>query len=182
MTESVYRGKMSKPVSAGPGRFTEPFGLVDRLPSLKTGFDVVAAIDLIAIALLIALLFTRFVILPGVRVDLPVTDLRMPQNASDVAVLTIGNNGMFFFSGGVYELSTIDAAFRRYVESRESEEVVVLLKTEASIDLQMFLELCQMAQAAGFSQVQISGKKTEEASEFDRSALPGFNTNSAPLP
>lgn len=148
------------------GRYTSSFGLIDRLPPLKTGFDVVAVLDLIAIALFISLLFTRFVIAPGVRVSLPETDLRMPQNASSVAVLTIGNKGMLFFDGGVYDLNSIDQAFARFMQTSGDNSSVVLLKTEASISLQVFLELCQMAQDAGFDQVQISGQKTEQVSDL----------------
>lgn len=148
------------------GRYTSSFGLMERLPPLKTGFDAVAVLDLIAIALFISLLFTRFVIAPGVRVSLPETDLRMPQNASNVAVLTIGNKGMLFFDGGVYDLKSIDQAFARFMQERGDSSSVVLLKTEASISLQIFLELCQMAQDAGFEQVQISGQKTEQLSDL----------------
>jgi biopolymer transport protein ExbD len=144
------------------GRYTTSFGLVERLPRLKTGFDVVAVLDLIAIALFISLLFTRFVVAPGVRVSLPETDLRMPQNASNVAVLTIGNKGMLFFDGGVYDLKSIDQAFERFMVATDGSASVVLLKTEASISLQIFLELCQMAQDAGFEQVQISGQRNEQ--------------------
>lgn len=148
------------------GQFTTSFGLLERLPQLKVGFDVIAVLDLMVIALLVGLLFTRFVILPGVRVDLPKTELRMPQNLPDVAVLTIGNQGMLFFAGGVYEIDSIERAFNRYMAAREDSDAVVLIKAQASINLQMFLDLCQMAQNAGFVQVQISGQKTEEVSEL----------------
>ena len=36
--------------------------------------------------------------------------------------------------------------------------MILLVKTEGSMDLQLFLELCQMAQNAGFVQVQIAGE------------------------
>jgi biopolymer transport protein ExbD len=182
MLESKRNHEIGNSPATSRSSFTTSFGLAERIPHLKVGFDLVAVIDLLAIALLVGLLFTRFVVLPGIRVDLPVTDLRMPQNATDVAVLTIGNNGMLFFSGGVYRLSTVDEAFRRYIDKRKSQNAVVLLKTEATIDLQMFLELCQMAQAAGFAQVQISGQKAEAISGGDSIDLRGFDMNSITLP
>jgi len=158
------------------GHFTTSLGLLERLPQLKIGFDVVAILDLMTIALLVGLLFTRFVVLPGVRVDLPKTELRMPQNASNVAVLTIGNQGMLFFAGGVYEIDSIERAFQRYMAVRNGDGAVVLLKAQASIDLQMFLDLCQMAQEAGFDQVQISGQKVEAVSELIPAGSVGEST------
>lgn len=168
--------------TAAPNGFTTSFGLLERVPVLKSGFDFIAVLDILTIALLISLLFTRFVILPGVRVDLPATDLRMPQNASDVAVLTVGNNGMLFFAGGVYQLSSIDQAFRKYIEQQNTNDAVVLLKTEATMDLQIFLELCQMAQSAGFAQVQISGQKAEALSGATQEASGATDSNSLVFP
>ncbi len=150
----------SLPHSAGG--FTAPLGLVNHLKRPTTRFDVIPVLDLIVIALLMSLLFTRFVMLPGVRVDLPETDLRMQHNDAPVAVLTIGNKGMMYFDGSVYEQSSIAKAFREHIEQSEGEAHVLLVKAQATMELQLFLELCQMAQEAGFVQVQIAGAKAEE--------------------
>ena len=56
------------------GEYTSPLGLVARLKQREIKFDVVPVLDLIVIALLVSLVFTRFVMLPGLRVDLPTTD------------------------------------------------------------------------------------------------------------
>ena len=46
-----------------------------------------------------------------------------------------------------------------------------LVKTEGSMDLQLFLELCRMAQNAGFVQVQIAGEHLPNS----EGALPSAN-------
>ena len=149
-------------VEEGPasGQFMSWMGLADRLKKPEMKIDLIPVLDLLVIALLVSLLFTRFVMLPGVRVDLPATDLRMPHATSAVSVLTIENQGMLFYEGSVYELGTIERAFRSYVEGATGR-AVLLVKAQADMELDEFLDLCRMAQEAGFSQVQIAGKKEE---------------------
>jgi len=140
------------------GCFTEPFGLKARLKRSTIKLDVIPVLDLLFIALFFGLLFTRFVMVPGVRVELPKSDLRMSPSNLPVTVLTIGNGGMLFFDGAVFELSSIERGFKKYYEKIVEQDVVLLIKTEGSMNLQLFLELCQMAKDAGFVQVQIAGE------------------------
>ncbi|MFQ3270256.1 MAG: biopolymer transport protein ExbD, partial [Lentimonas sp.] len=144
-------------LASSAGAFTASFGLLERLKRPEIKVDFIPVLDLMLLALLISLLFTRFVMLPGVRVNLPETDLRMQHNASEVAVLTIGNQGMLFFAGSVYEHSSIERAFRKHLEDRDEQASILLVKAEASMELQLFLDLCRMAQSAGFDEVQIAG-------------------------
>ena len=142
--------------------FTEPFHLLSRLKRPKNGLDIVPVLDLLVIALLLSLLFTRFVVLPGVQVELPSTDMRMQHGRSQVAVMTIGSNGMLFFNGSVYDETSIRGAFSGFVEkSDDQEEIALLVKVQSGMNIQSFLALCQAAQDAGFHQVQISGRKSE---------------------
>lgn len=143
--------------------FTASFGLLERLKRPEIKFDFIPVLDLMLLALLISLLFTRFVMLPGVRVDLPETDLRLQHDASNVAVLTIGNQGMLFFDGSVYEHRSIEKALRQHLEDHDDEISVLLVKAEATMELQLFLDLCRMAQVAGFDQVQVAGDRVEES-------------------
>ena len=43
------------------------------------------------------------------------------------------------------------------------EPAILLVKAEASMELQLFLDLCRMAQQAGFDEVQIAGDEVAEA-------------------
>ncbi|MEC8219585.1 MAG: hypothetical protein VX014_03030, partial [Verrucomicrobiota bacterium] len=57
------------------------------------------------------------------------------------------------------------------------KDVVLLVKTEGSMDLQLFLELCEMAQDAGFLQMQIAGEHLPNT----ESALPSANRSGTAL-
>ncbi len=144
-----------------PEPFTRPFGFSDRLVKPRTGLDWVPVVDLAVVALLVSLLFTRFVVFPGVQVDLPGTGMQMQQASGEVAVLTVGNNGMLFFNGSVHEAASIPRALRSFVAESGEGEIALLIKVRASLDMQAFLDLCEAAQAAGFTQVQVSGRKPE---------------------
>jgi len=157
--EKKNGGDLAAPV----GEFTASFGLLERLKRPEIKIDLIPVLDLMVLALLISLLFTRFVMLPGVRVNLPEADLRMQHDASEVAVLTIGNQGMLFFAGSVYEHGSIERAFRKYLKGRDEEASILLVKAEASMELQLFLDLCRMAQVAGFDEVQIASDQVEES-------------------
>jgi biopolymer transport protein ExbD len=149
--------------------YSEPLGLMAHLQRPSVKLDFVPVLDLLVIALLFGLLFTRFVMVPGMRVDLPDSEMQMQPSNLPVAVLTIGNNGMLFFDGSRYELDTIEDGFRHLVEEVPGREIVLLIKTQGSMDLQLFLRLCRMAQMAGFVQVQIAGEHLPETN----SVLPG---------
>jgi biopolymer transport protein ExbD len=146
--------------------FTEPFAFRERLRCADSRIDFIPVLDMIVIAMLVSLLFTRFVSLPGVRVDLPVTEMRMQHVEQAVAVLTIGNNGMLFFNGAVYEPGTIQRGFRQYVENSDGAGPVLLIKADHSMQMQGFLRLCELAKSAGFVQVQLAGKKKAAAEEI----------------
>jgi biopolymer transport protein ExbD len=138
--------------------YTEPLGLVAHVNLSPFKLDAVPVLDLLVIALLFSLLFTRFVMVPGVRVDLPDSEMQMQPSNLPVAVLTIGNRGMLFFDGAVFELNSIERGFQQHIQDTLGQDVVLLVKTEGSMDLQLFLKLCRMAQDAGFVQVQIAGE------------------------
>ncbi|PXA05694.1 hypothetical protein DDZ13_02140 [Coraliomargarita sinensis] len=146
--------------------FAEPFGFRGRLRRADTRIDFIPVLDMIVIAMLFSLLFTRFVTLPGVRVDLPVTEMRMQHSQQAVAVLTIGNNGMLFFDGAVFESATIQRGFERYIESSDGVEPVLLVKADFAMEMQDFLRLCELAKEAGFVQVQLAGKKETAVEEM----------------
>lgn len=154
--------------------FVQPFAFRERLRQVDTRIDFIPVLDMIVIAMLVSLLFTRFVSLPGIRVDLPTTEMRMQHSAQTVAVLTIGNNGMFFFDGAVVNSATIEAGFRRYIQSTDRETQVLLIKANDVMQMQDFLQLCEIAKAAGFDQVQLAGKKKGDFEPLLPNSEPGI--------
>lgn len=144
----------------------EPFAFRERIRKPDTRIDFIPVLDMIVIAMLLSLLFTRFVAMPGVRVDLPITEMRIQHAQQTVAVLTIGNNGMLFFDGAVFEPATIQRGFSSYIARVGSMSPVLLVKAEFKMEMQDFLQLCEMAKKAGFVQIQVAGKQKEAEGEL----------------
>ncbi|MGB0415927.1 MAG: ExbD/TolR family protein [Coraliomargarita sp.] len=164
------------------GQYTSPLGLVSQLKQSEIRLDAIPVLDLIVIVLLVSLVFTRFVMLPGVRVDLPTTELRMQYTEHPVAVLTIQNRGMLFFDGSVYTNESIERAFAEYMSKSDESSNVLLVKAEAAIDLQRFLDICQMAETAGFSQVQLAGSKLQEIPDLIPAASNAVDSSTGFVP
>lgn len=153
--------------------FAEPFGFRGRLRLADTRIDFIPVLDMIVLAMLVSLLFTRFVSLPGVRVDLPATEMRMQHSQQTIAVLTIGNDGMLFFNGALFESGMIQQGFERYIEDSDGSRPVLLVKADYAMEMQDFLHLCELAKAAGFVQVQLAGKKENTAENMLPDTLRG---------
>lgn len=148
--------------------YSDWLGLADRMNRLpaRPDPDPVPVLDLLTIALLFGLMFTRFVMVPGVSVDLPDSTIQVQPARMPVVVLTIGHDGNLFFEGNIYNFNSIQSAFDRYFEGREATgKVTLLLKAPGSMELPGFLELSRIAQSAGFVRIQIIGKYPTSAGE-----------------
>ncbi|MGC6424440.1 MAG: ExbD/TolR family protein [Lentimonas sp.] len=180
---SIPQKSADEPLPQSMAGFTSPLNLLAHLHRPKMKLDLVPVLDLLTIGLMISLLFTRFVMVPGVQIDLPDSDLRIPHNGGSVAVLTIGNKGMLYFDGSVYEQASIERAFNQHIRARSGSagEAVLFVKAQGSMPLESLLKLCEMAQKAGFSQVQIAGEKTREIEEFMPTAPLSDEQEFAPL-
>lgn len=157
--EGIRANKVTQAVPS----FTQPFGYQEIIRKPSRAMDWIPVLDLIVVALFLSLLFTRFVVMPGVQVDLPRTEMQMQHDGDAVAILTVGTNQMLFFNNAVFDASTIGRAFVKFIDE-ESEQAasVLLVKVQSFMDMQTFMDLCELAQEAGFGQVQIVGQKEKE--------------------
>lgn len=137
---------------------------VHRRQSLRgTPFNLLVLIDMAFIALLFGFLFTRFVVLPGMEIDLLETDLKIQTATSHVVVLTIENKETIFFNGGIYTLNTISDAFEKYIASKNAKaDHNLIVRSDSQMDLESFLALCSKAEKAGFAHIQIMGQERGE--------------------
>lgn len=145
--------------------------LTSQLRPAGSGLDLMPLIDLLCIALLFSLLFTRLVIMPGVQLDLAHTELRMPQATQEVAVLTVQNEGMLLFDGGVYQVDSIEAAFLKRMKRSKDGPVVLLLKAGRLLPMQTLLDICSQAKSAGFAQIDLAAQRADATVELNAESL-----------
>jgi biopolymer transport protein ExbD len=139
--------------------------LSTRLKPPASGLDPLPLLDLLTIALFFSLLFSRMVMTPGVRLELPETELRMPQTSTAVAVLTVQSEGMLLFDGGVYQIDSIQSAFKECVSQNQGESIVLLLKAGERLPMATLLNISAKAQDAGFTQIHLAAKRQESKTE-----------------
>lgn len=135
------------------------FGLKTQLKAPRLQLLGLPLLDLLCLALLCSLFFTRYVMLPGVEVDLPQSDLKMQPGDSFVSVLTIGHHEALYFEGNVHNLRSIEAAFEQLVDRHENAEPTLLIKASADLKMELFLHLCKLAKNAGFVQVKVAASE-----------------------
>ena len=125
-----------------------------------TPFNLLILIDLAFVGLLFAFLFTRFVTLPGMNIEFIETDLTLSAPYSDVVVLTLENSDTIFFDGGIYNLKTIESALVNFLSKNQSEagETSLIIRSDSNLNIESFLELCSMAEKAGYERIQILGR------------------------
>jgi biopolymer transport protein ExbD len=138
---------------------TTVFGLKTQLKAPKVQLLGLPLLDLVCLALLCSLFFTRYVMLPGVQVDLPQSDLKMGQGDSFLSVLTIGHHDALYFEGGVHNLRSIEDALQQLVERSEDANPALLIKASADLKMELFLHLCNLAKKAGFVQVKVAANE-----------------------
>ena len=75
-----------------------------------------------------------------------------------VAVLTLQNRGMLFFNGSIYNQDSLEQAFSDYIgKDSQTQGSVLLVKAEADIGLEQFLEICRL-ELSGFYEFSLPGK------------------------
>lgn len=117
-------------------------------------------IDLLCLAFLCSLFFTRYVMLPGVAVNLPQSGLKMEQGESFLSVLTIGHHEALYFEGSIHNLRSIEAALEQLVDRCEDARPTLLIKASADLKMELFLHLCKLAKNAGFVQVKVAANES----------------------
>jgi biopolymer transport protein ExbD len=154
---------------------TDPLDLQSRLTPPDKRLDPVPLLDILLIAVLMISLSSRFLYAPGLTIDLegntpgqPAWTLDLPTASQGimpgqpttatltVAVLTARQENMFLFDGQIHTLPSLQATLRAAGGTQRYQNGVLLLKLDRAVSTQTFLTLCELAQEAGFSRIQLA--------------------------
>lgn len=161
---------------------SSPFGLQRFLRRADVGFNGVPFIDFIVILFLFALISSELVFTPGYTFDLPESRKSSLEGMPVTGVLTLRPN-MILFDGARRNLLNLELAMREYIEKQErpgsaTTPLVLLVKLDKEVTMSQFLEITEIARAAGFQRVQVAGNPQDADAAAD-SLLLG---DPAPLP
>ena len=152
------------------GSLSSPLDLRRRLARPDTRFDPVPFLDFCVLALLFGMLNAEFVFAPGLAVDLPESRGASVTGTPATAVLTVRRN-MILFDGAKHTIDSLQPALVAYLASerapeRIESEGVLLLKMERDVMAEQFVEICEIAREAGFSQIQVASEpKADESTD-----------------
>lgn len=142
---------------------TRPLDLQSKLTPPSRDFDLFFWVNVGAVTLFFVLLGSRFVLAPGVPVQVGGTPagLELPQTnsaAQGVAsvVVSYRRDNMVLFEGGIYELRDLRKAMETY--ARKHPAATMLVRVDKQVSVQGLLDLFDMAKAAGFAQVLLAAE------------------------
>lgn len=142
-------------------RLINPLDLEESLKGANSRAGWVPWVDCLLIGLGLVLLGSRFLFAPGVEVQLP--SYGGPLAGVPVAsVLSIRSGNMVVFEDAVFTEQGLEAYLTEEgiggnQKTLEAEDRgVLLVQADRDVSMQVFLRICEIAYASGFSQIQIA--------------------------
>lgn len=115
--------------------------------------EVTALLNVMALALMFVFLSSRFILQPGVLVDLPVAPFTggAPYGAR---VLTLAQGGLIFYNDEMLELSALGAALAR--SSAEPADSPLLVEADEGTPYGTLMQVYMLAAEAGIRNVVLA--------------------------
>jgi biopolymer transport protein ExbD len=138
---------------------TQPFNFAAHLRRPPSAFDALAFVDACLIALMFTLLSSRFVLAPGVNLELPTTREAPLSAILTSRVLTVTENEgreMLIFEGRILNLETFANLLADRPTDRQAE--VLLILADRDVSMQKLVRICELAEQAGFVSVQLAAE------------------------
>jgi biopolymer transport protein ExbD len=145
-----------------------PLGVLAKVRPAERGIDFLPLALALVCAALTYVLSAEFVFAPGLYVGFDqrnpaVSSLTTPtltqpdlaRTALTVTLVSARGTGVFVVAGRVVDRSGLDAELRRVAAAGGSSRPV-LIKTDISLTMQTFLEVCELARKAGFPGVMVA--------------------------
>lgn len=138
---------------------TSPLDLQSRLSPPPRDLDFFAWVNVGVIALFFGLLGSRFVLASGETIglqggggiDLPRAGSAAINAEETSVVLSYRSDNVILFEGGKYALPELKKHMEAY--AKKHPDAVMLVRADRQVSMQAFLDLCEMARAAGFARV-----------------------------
>ncbi|MBA3850164.1 MAG: hypothetical protein C0502_09245 [Opitutus sp.] len=144
---------------------TRPLELQSKVAAPPRDLDVFFWMNAGVVCLFFALLGSKFVLAPGLPVgvgpgfELPQAKGAVPGAAE--VVVSYRRDNMILFEGGIYELANFKPMLEGYAKKHKGATMIV--RVDRQVSMQGFIDLCDLARAAGFGAVHVAAEPGEEA-------------------
>jgi biopolymer transport protein ExbD len=138
---------------------TRPFDFAAHLRRPSAHLEAVPFIDACLLLLFFAVLGSRFVLAPGVAIDLPATRGAPPDAVVTTRMLTVAENDgqeMLIYDGRIHRFDSFAAA----LEAQRSELAgeVLLVRMDRDVSMRVWVKVCELAEQAGFVRVLMAAE------------------------
>jgi biopolymer transport protein ExbD len=148
---------------------TRPLDLQSKVSPAPRDFDVFFWVAGVVIVLLFALHGSRFIVTPGVAVQIGQDPaLELPQASNSVlgrasVVVSYRRDNMILFEGGVYELQTFRPVLEAY--AKRNPGTAMLVQMDKQVTMQGWMALKDIAEKAGFVTMIVAIDSPEAAQD-----------------
>jgi biopolymer transport protein ExbD len=146
---------------------TRPFNFESHVTPPPTGLDVISFVNVCALLLFFGLLGSRFVIAPGLKLELPTTAGQPPDALVAPRVLTVSEvdgREMLIFEGRILNLAAFERLLRDPAGTFGGE--ALLVRSDRDVSMALLVRVTEVATKAGFSDVLL-------AAEPEQALVPG---------
>lgn len=139
---------------------TQPLELQSRLSPPPRDLDMLFWVNVGAVVLFFSLLGSRFVLAPGVSVQVG-SDFMLPLSGSATqeaapVVVSYRRDNMVLFEGEIFETGNLRPRLEEYAKNHPGS--VMLVRCDKAVSMQGFLKLCDLAKTAGFASVLVAAE------------------------
>ena len=136
---------------------TRPFDLESRLSPPPRDFTGVAWVNVAVIVLFFSLLGSRFVLAPGMLVELPKMDPAFMTAVETSVVITFRRDDVILFGTGMYSLTDLKGPLEVYARKHPGSTLQVNFDKQVSAEA--LTKLSDLAAAAGFAHMLVAGER-----------------------
>jgi biopolymer transport protein ExbD len=146
---------------------TRPFNFETHLTRPHSRLDLVPFVDVGVILLFFGLLGSRFVLAPGVAIN-----LRLPATAAAtldalptsrvLTVMEVEGHEMLIFEGRILNLASFERLLKEQAADFSGD--VLLVRLDRDVSTSLLARVCELAAHAGFNQVLLAAEPEPAAS------------------
>ena len=129
----------------------------------ESSLDMTPLVDVVFLLIIFFMLSTTFIVLPGIRVDLPKAASERITLVPEEIVLSVDDKGVFYFNKDDVDDETMLQRLR--MVSQSDKEVQILLKGDTGCNYGRVVQLLDMIRSCKLHRVAIMTRKKHDGAE-----------------
>ncbi len=127
----------------------------------RVWLSVPALIDIVLLAFIFSFAAGKYIVAPGLLIDLDSSEtlpkISAPDYAvadADLSVLTATGTSMLIFDGAIYDMKS----FEKKIAAQKPAGTTLLIKADKNLTVQSLVEIAEAAKAGGYKKIQLAAK------------------------